>query len=86
MLESAYLAIEKRLDDVGEYIDVWLQYQSLWDLDNEQVYATLGEDLASWHQLVGEIKEARITFDNSESSKSFGKLIIDYEQVCVVCA
>ncbi|KAJ3389103.1 hypothetical protein HDU92_001163 [Lobulomyces angularis] len=80
-LESAYEVIEQKLSDVTAYIKVWLQYQSLWDLDSENVYHLLGEDLNRWQQLVSEIKKARNTFDNSETSKSFGKLIVDYEQV-----
>ncbi|KAJ3212195.1 hypothetical protein HDU67_003972 [Dinochytrium kinnereticum] len=78
---SAYGAIESMLAKVSNYVGVWLQYQSLWDLENEYVYAKLGEDLGKWQQLVLEIKKARATFDNSETEKSFGVVVIDYEQV-----
>ncbi|KAI9031438.1 dynein heavy chain [Hyaloraphidium curvatum] len=80
-LEKAYTAIESKLRDVSEYAKVWLQYQSLWDLDAEQVYASIGDDVALWQQLVTEIKEARSTFDNSETERSFGCILVDYEQV-----
>lgn len=80
-LENAFATIEEKLTQVSKYINVWLQYQSLWDLDSEQVFLHLGEDLNKWQQLVTEIKKARATFDNSETSKSFGSLIVDYEQV-----
>ncbi|KAJ3290947.1 hypothetical protein HK104_006430 [Borealophlyctis nickersoniae] len=80
-LEKAYGLVEERLKQVNEYVDIWLQYQSLWDLEANYVYSVLGEDLARWQQLVLEIKEARTTFDNSETEKSFGSLVIDYEQV-----
>lgn len=80
-MERAYLAIETKLRDVNDYSKVWLQYQSLWDLDAEQVYANIGDDVTVWQQLVSEIKDARATFDNSETERSFGCILVDYEQV-----
>lgn len=80
-LEKAYSAIEEKLLAVASYSKVWLQYQSLWDLDAEQVYADIGDDVAQWQQLVSEIKDARSTFDNSETERSFGCILVDYEQV-----
>jgi dynein heavy chain 1 len=80
-LDKAYSSIESKLRHVAEYSKVWLQYQSLWDLDAEQVYAGIGDDVVQWQQLVSEIKDARTTFDNSESERSFGCILVDYEQV-----
>ncbi|KAJ3099515.1 hypothetical protein HDU96_010687, partial [Phlyctochytrium bullatum] len=76
-----YDAIENTLSNVISYVKVWLQYQNLWDLEGEYVYSRLGDNLASWQQLVLEIKKARSTFDNSETEKSFGVIVIDYGQV-----
>jgi hypothetical protein len=65
-----------------EYVAKWLQFQSLWDLEAEQVFARLGDSLASWQQLLTEIKRARSLFDTSETHKSFGPVcVVDYEQV-----
>ncbi|TQS39101.1 hypothetical protein Golomagni_00379 [Golovinomyces magnicellulatus] len=80
-LLQAYTAIEKKLEEISTYVDKWLQFQSLWDLQSEQVYEMLGEALSNWLQLLMEIRKARSTFDTSELSKSFGHLAIDYEQV-----
>ena len=80
-LGEVYNAVEGRLKEVSEYVDKWLQFQSLWDLRTEQVYAILGEDLARWLQLLQEIRKSRATFDTSEASRSFGNIKIDYEQV-----
>ena len=60
---------------------MWLQFQSLWDLEPEYVYNRLGEDLSQWQQLLTEIKKTRTTFDTSHAQKSFGVCIIEYEQV-----
>ena len=73
--------IETKVQQLKEYVAKWLQFQSLWDLEAEYVFNRLGEDLSHWQQLLTEIKKARSTFDTSETSKSFGVCVIDYEQV-----
>ena len=80
-LSAVYQLIEDKLREIVNYVDKWLQFQSLWDLEPEHVYNVLGEDLAKWLQLLQEIRKTRETFDTSESSKTFGTVTIDYEQV-----
>jgi len=79
-LEKAYEVIETKLKEVSEYVNVWFQFQSLWDLEANYVYARLGDDLSKWQQILTEIKKSRNTFDNSDTSKSFGPIEIDYTQ------
>ena len=65
-----------------DYVAKWLQFQSLWDLEAESVYARLGDSLAAWQQLLTEIKRARSTFDTSETARAFGAVArVEYEQV-----
>ncbi|KAK3805063.1 MAG: dynein heavy chain [Linnemannia elongata] len=80
-LPKAYEVIEAKVTQVKDYVDIWLQYQSLWDLESQYIFTLLGDDLAKWQQLLLEIKKARTTFDNSETEQSFGPVVIDYEQV-----
>ncbi|KAF9140779.1 hypothetical protein BGX30_005985 [Mortierella sp. GBA39] len=80
-LPKAYEVIEAKVSQVKDYVDIWLQYQSLWDLESQYIFTLLGDDLAKWQQLLLEIKKARTTFDNSETEQSFGPVVIDYEQV-----
>ena len=80
-LNQVYNVVESRLKEVSEYVDKWLQFQSLWDLQSEQVYDILGDDLSQWLQLLQEIRKSRATFDTSEVGRSFGNIRIDYEQV-----
>ncbi|KAF9922924.1 hypothetical protein FBU30_006961 [Linnemannia zychae] len=80
-LAKAYEIIENKVTQVKDYVDIWLQYQSLWDLESQYIFTLLGDDLAKWQQLLLEIKKARSTFDNSETEQSFGPVVIDYEQV-----
>ena len=80
-LSIVYQTVESKLREIAVYVDKWLQFQSLWDLEPDYVYEVLGADLAKWLQLLQEIRKTRETFDTSESSKSFGTVTIDYEQV-----
>lgn len=81
ILERVYASVEKKLSIVGDYVDEWLQFQSLWDLQSEQVYEALGDELPRWLQLLQEIRKSRATFDNAEISRSFGRIVINYDQV-----
>lgn len=78
---SAYDAIDFEVERVSAYVDEWLQFQSLWDLQIETVVAALGDDLKNWLQLLQELRQTRSTFDRSASSKVFGCLVIEYGQV-----
>ncbi|KAI4149876.1 MAG: hypothetical protein L6R39_002408 [Caloplaca ligustica] len=80
-LSLAYRTIEEKLGEIKEYVDQWLQFQSLWDLQSEHVVDSLGDDLAGWLQLLQEIRKTRATFDTADPSQAFGTVTIDYEQV-----
>ncbi|EGG19081.1 cytoplasmic dynein heavy chain [Cavenderia fasciculata] len=80
-LDKAYATIQSKLDEVHRYVQIWLQYQALWDMESSYVYNKLGDDLSRWQNLLGQIKKSRTTFDNSDTDKAFGPLIIDYAQV-----
>ncbi|EFX05210.1 dynein heavy chain [Grosmannia clavigera kw1407] len=74
-------SIETKLGAIGSYVDEWLRFQSLWDLQSEKVYDLLGDQLSRWLQLLQEIRKTRQTFDTTEVSRSFGHITIDYDQV-----
>jgi dynein heavy chain 1 len=80
-LADVQAAVENKLSAVSNYVDKWLQFQSLWDLRPEQVYDDLQDDLARWLQLIQEILGDRNTFDTSEVSINFGHIVVNYEQV-----
>ncbi|VDB86807.1 unnamed protein product [Peniophora sp. CBMAI 1063] len=82
VLQKPFALIEAKVQQLRDYVGKWLQFQSLWDLEAESVYARLGDSLAAWQQLLTEIKRARSTFDTSETAKSFGTVArVEYEQV-----
>ena len=80
-LSHVYACVENKLAEISEYVDKWLQFQSLWDLQAAQVYEALGEDLTQWLRMLQEIRSVRSTFDTTEVSRSFSNLTVDYEQV-----
>lgn len=80
-LSRVYNSVEVKLLEINNYVDKWLQYQALWDLQSEQVYEQLGEQLSKWLQCLQDIRKTRSTFDTTEVSVSFGHLTIDYDQV-----
>lgn len=81
VLRRPFSLVESKVQELTDYVAKWLQFQSLWDLEAEYVFNRLGDSLAHWQQLLTEIKKARATFDTSETQKSFGVCVIDYEQV-----
>lgn len=80
-LAGLYDSIEARISVAQAYINDWLQFQSLWDLQLDQVQEDLGDELDLWLQLILEIRQKRDTFDTSGNKRSFGQLIVNYEQV-----
>ncbi|KAL8952356.1 MAG: hypothetical protein Q9222_001736 [Ikaeria aurantiellina] len=80
-LSRVYQKIEEKLHEITSYVDQWLQFQSLWDLQSEHVTESLGDNLSAWLQLLQEIRRTRATFDTSEPSQSFATVTVDYEQV-----
>ena len=80
-LDPLYDRIEGKLAIGQAYVDEWLQFQSLWDLQLDQIQADLADELDLWLQLVLEIRQKRDTFDTSGMQQSFGHLVINYEQV-----
>lgn len=81
MLHRVYVAVEKKLQEVSAYVDKWLQFQSLWDLQSEQVYDLLGDHLPRWLECLQDIRKVRTTFDTQEVSHTFGHVTVDYDQV-----
>jgi hypothetical protein len=41
---------------VHNYVGEWLQYQSLWDLQPDNLYGKLGEDINLWMKCLNDIK------------------------------
>lgn len=80
-LEKAYEAIESKVKTMSEYINQWMTYQSLWDLQPDMLYDRLENDISRWMNTLIEIKKSRATFDTTDTRKEFGPLVVDYAKV-----
>ncbi|KRY59545.1 Dynein heavy chain, cytoplasmic [Trichinella britovi] len=80
-IEKAYAAIENLKLEVKNYVNEWLRYQALWDLQADTLYDRLNTDLSKWMKTLQELKEARSTFDTSETRKQFGVIVVDFARV-----
>ena len=77
-LQKPLALIEEKVQEVTEYVDKWLSFQSLWDLEADSVYARLGDSLETWGLLLLDIRQARSTFDTTDTRQPFGVCVIDY--------
>ena len=80
-VQAALATMAARLADATRYVDGWLRFQSLWDLQAAHVVELLGDDLGRWLRLLQEIRRTRALFDTSESTRAFGNVVVDYDQV-----
>ena len=81
ILKNAYGAIENKIKVMNEYIQQWMTYQSLWDLQPDMLYERLGNDISRWMNTLVEIKKSRATFDTTDTRKEFGPIVVDYAKV-----
>jgi len=79
-LSQLYGRVESRLLEVRKYVNTWLQYQVLWDMDASVVDGKIST-LDVWYRLLQDLQGARATFESSQHSKQFGSVKVDYQQV-----
>ncbi|VDN07087.1 unnamed protein product [Thelazia callipaeda] len=80
-IEHAYDAVEKVMKEVADYVNEWLRYQALWDLQPDVLYERLGTDVSKWMKTLIEIRKSRATFDTQETRKEIFPVIVDYTKV-----
>ncbi|XP_060529688.1 dynein heavy chain, cytoplasmic isoform X3 [Cylas formicarius] len=80
-LNNAYNAISSKIKEVQKYVNQWLTYQSLWDLQADNLYGQLGDDINKWMRCLNDIKTTRATFDTSDTRREFGPIVIDFAKV-----
>ena len=47
-LETCYQAMDVLINEVDGYVENWLRFQSLWDLNMDLILEALGQDIGSW--------------------------------------
>lgn len=81
IIYNAYSRIDNTLKDAKKYVNTWLNFQALWEISSEEIYAKLGTDIKIWQKVLNDIKTGRNTFDNSETEKFFGAIRVNYRTV-----
>ncbi|KAK7504322.1 hypothetical protein BaRGS_00004626, partial [Batillaria attramentaria] len=81
VLDDAYAAVQKIVGDFKKYVNVWLRYQALWDLNPDVLYGRMGSNLKLWMATLEEIKASRKTFDTSETQTQIGPLVVQFGKV-----
>ncbi len=78
---GAYSRIQALIDRVDRYINGWLRYQSLWDMNVQDVAKLAGKDVDVWVTLIQDVKSSRREIERASVSVCFGPLIIDVSRV-----
>ncbi|CAK4126621.1 unnamed protein product [Aphanomyces euteiches] len=81
LLLKAYDVLFNNLYALEQYVLTWLQYQALWDMEAQRVISKIGDDIIQWQQLLVEIKDERSKFDTISSTKRFGPIVVNFQQV-----
>ena len=58
VLRAAYGMIQAHVCQCQEYVESWIRYQALWDLEPAAVVARLGSDLADWLAVVTDLRSS----------------------------
>ncbi|PIC53075.1 hypothetical protein B9Z55_002926 [Caenorhabditis nigoni] len=77
-LEKAYDCVNGIMMDLEEYLSEWLSYQSLWVLQSEQLFETLGTSLSKWMKTLMEIRKGRLVFDTQDTRKVIFPVTVEY--------
>ena len=73
VLCRVYQLIEGKMERARRYLEQWLRYQGLWDMD-QTVYAAIGSDLTAWQSLLVQIKQSRTLFEGTQSPEASSQL------------
>ena len=65
---DAYRAVTGVMSRVSSYVQEWVRYQVLWDLQAESISERLENDLDKWIRTLAEIRSVRKTLEDSQSS------------------
>lgn len=80
-IRQAYDALELVFSEASKYFDTWKSYQALWDIDQDKIFALLGNNIENWNQMLKQIRQGRKLFDTNDDFKCFGGLEITYSNV-----
>ncbi|KAK8797138.1 hypothetical protein WA158_004348 [Blastocystis sp. Blastoise] len=78
---TAILNIENLVNQVQSYVQTWLKFQVLWDVNPSEIADKLEDNFDTWQEVLVEVTLARKNFDSPETEKLIGPVVIDFQQV-----
>ena len=69
--------MENLIFEATIYINNWIGYQSLWDVNYQEIFNKLN-DIEKWKSILVEIKALRKTYTSHETIKEYGAIFIDF--------
>ena len=78
---ASFGSIDKRCEDAHKYFEDWVKFQALWEMELDRIVVLCGEELSRWLSLLGDIKQSKNMTDSSETAKSFGAIVVCYQNV-----
>ncbi|KAG7885719.1 hypothetical protein KL938_000751 [Ogataea parapolymorpha] len=84
LLQRPYFECVEELGQVmvlaKNLVDKWLQLQSLWGIELEDLKRAFGTNLSQWRDALLEVKHLKEAFDTVETFTRFGPIKLEYEQ------
>ena len=75
ILETAHQEIEQIQCEASEYVNRWMKYQFLWDIENQNIEKHIGDDIANWQIFLADVWKRRSVFDTSETRVVFKDVV-----------
>ena len=81
VLLRVHKAIEQVMKQLNEYVDQWMHYQGLWDLQPDLLYERLGTQMDKWMNVIMAIKKSRVAIDSPDSHFRIFPFVVDFTKV-----
>eukprot|EP01064_Diplonema_japonicum_P034641 TRINITY_DN7253_c0_g2_i1.p1 TRINITY_DN7253_c0_g2~~TRINITY_DN7253_c0_g2_i1.p1 ORF type:complete len:4818 (+),score=1605.91 TRINITY_DN7253_c0_g2_i1:85-14538(+) len=78
---NAFSKIDKRCTEAFKYFEDWMKFQALWEMELDRIVELCGSELSRWLSLLGDISQSKNMMDTSEVTKSFGAVVVCYQNV-----
>ena len=74
-------AADESVLSAEKYVMRWLQYQTLWDMDVDNILEGVDDDVQSWERLLRDMKASRSAFKDGRVNINFGPIIVQCQRV-----
>ena len=74
-MNIAYESIEQVQEKSAVYINKWMVYQFLWDVEHSNIETHIGEDVNHWQQFLADVWKKRSIFDTSEQRVVYNEVV-----------